>query len=137
MILNSPISGEVSEFTDENGNKGVRIVSDDEWIYAPGDAVVTSISDDLNSVELLTDDGLNVRIRIGSADIPKEKIIGYVSADDKVKSGDLLLEFDKYGIQRLDLDSTITLTVLNSADFFDVLVLKKETDSKEALVSVI
>ena len=137
MILNSPISGEVSVFTDENGNKGVRIVSDDEWIYAPGDAVVTSISDDLNSVELLTDDGLNVRIRIGSADIPKEKIIGYVSADDKVKSGDLLLEFDKYGIQRLDLDSTITLTVLNSADFFDVLVLKKETDSKEALVSVI
>ncbi len=94
-------------------------------LYSPVDAKVVSISDTLHAVNLLTDSGVELLIHIG---IDTVKLKGKyfkkaVSADDRIKKGDLLIEFDINKIKQEGYKLTTPMVITNS-DEFEIEVIK-------------
>ncbi len=56
--------------------------------------------------------------------------IGYVEVGDKVKMGDLLLEFDEENIKAEGYDITTPIVITNTSSFLDVIPLQVTTARK-------
>ena len=110
---------------------GVGIIPEKEWVVAPFDGVVESVTESKHAVGLASDTGIEMLIHVG---VDTVKMLGdgfelYVSEGARVKKGQKLLAFSKAKIAAAGYPDTVAVLVTNSDDFGKV-DIKKTGDVK-------
>ncbi len=129
----SPVEGEavpvknVSDptFGDEILGKGIAIKPARGRAVAPVDGTVTVLMDSSHAVSLLTDSGAEILVHVGLDTIRLEGrfFTAHAKVGDRVKAGDLLLEFDPDAIREAGYDTIVPVVVLNSGDYTSIEML--------------
>lgn len=146
--VSSPIEGEVvllenvadSTFSSGIMGKGIAIKPKNGRLYSPCDGEVIATFKSKHAIGLLTKDDIEILIHIGIDTISLEGkyFENYVSKGTKVNKGDLLAEFDLEKIVAAGYDPIVMIIVTNSADYLDILSVKKETvEVADKLLTVI
>ena len=99
--------------------KGVCIMPLGGKIYAPFDGVVEMVFDTKHAINVKSNDGVEVLIHCG---IDTVKLAGkgfnvHVKDDDKVKAGQLILEYDKDIIARAGYSLETQVVITNTGDY--------------------
>ena len=126
-ILVSPLNGEavnlstVSDemFASKTLGDGIAIVPKDGKLYAPCDAEVVMLFETKHAIGLRTSNGAEILIHIGVNTVSMEGVgfTAFVKQNDKVKEGDLLIEFDLDAIKEKKLDPTVMVVNSNSTSY--------------------
>ncbi|WP_028042984.1 beta-glucoside-specific PTS transporter subunit IIABC [Candidatus Stoquefichus massiliensis] len=146
--LASPMSGQLMDleqvedetFSSEVIGKGIAIIPNDGKVYAPCDGKISATFDTKHAIGLTSYQGIELLIHIG---IDTVKLEGnyfreIVKKGEKVKKGDLLLEFDLDKMKRAGVDPTTMIVVTNSSDYLEVLPVKdKEVKALQQLLTII
>lgn len=122
----NPVKGEVfnvsqsvdQTFASKMMGDGVCINPSEGRVYAPFDGVVASIFPTGHAVTLTSDDGINVLIHVGvdTVSLDGAGFAKHVKDGDKVKTGDLLIEFDPDLIKSKGLSDQTMVIVMDSDD---------------------
>ena len=125
--IKSPLSGKVialSEIDDPvfaggaMGN-GIAIEPTDNKVYAPFDGEIEFIAESKHAIGLKSEDGVELLIHVGMDTVQMDGK-GFdvkVKANEKVKAGELLLEFDKEVIQKAGYSLITPVVITNSFEF--------------------
>nr|WP_295675772.1 beta-glucoside-specific PTS transporter subunit IIABC [uncultured Intestinibacter sp.] len=125
--IKSPLSGKVialSEIDDPvfsggaMGN-GIAIEPTDNKVYAPFDGEIEFIAESKHAIGLKSEDGVELLIHVGMDTVQMDGK-GFdvkVKANEKVKAGELLLEFDKEAIQKAGYSLITPVVITNSFEF--------------------
>ena len=127
IIIPSPLDGNVIQisklsdpvFSDDVLGKGVAVLPESDRIIAPVDAVITMMFDTGHAVSLETDSGVELLIHVG-IDTVKLKGAHYTickNTDDKVKTGDTLMTFEKDAISAEGYEVVTPVVVCNPDNF--------------------
>lgn len=105
---------------------GVAVIPTVGKLFAPADAVVTSLADTKHAICLTTRGGNGVLIHIGidTVKLGGKHFTAHVNDGDSVHKGQLLIEFDLEQLQKEGYDPTISMLF---ADMPDALLLTKNT----------
>ena len=130
VTIMAPMSGRVLPLSDVQDEvfssgalgMGAAIEPDDNRVYAPADAVVDSIIDTKHAIGLTLDNGMELLIHVGMDTVKLNGAPFTVKTNvgDRVKTGDLLLEFDADAIKAAGCPLTTPIVVTNSDDFSQV-----------------
>lgn len=106
-------------FAEEMLGKGIAIQPTEGKVYAPCDATVDMMFTTGHAVSLVADCGAEVLIHVGLETVSLEGKHFTVHAQngDKVKKGDLLIEFDLEAIKAAGFDTITPMVVCNSGDY--------------------
>ena len=99
--------------------KGVGILPEIPQIFSPVNGIVKYITSTNHALIISSDDGMDVLVHVGLDTVNlKGKYFKMIALkDDRVKVGDLLLEFNLKKIRDLDFDTVIPVVVTNPKDF--------------------
>ena len=134
--LNAPVVGKAvpvcqvpdPTFAEEMLGKGIAIEPTEGKVYAPCDATVDMMFETGHAVSLIADCGAEVLIHIGleTVSLKGEHFTVHAANGDKVKKGDLLIEFDLEAIKAKGFNTITPMLVCNSSDYntFDTYVGK-------------
>lgn len=114
-------SGEVNDptFAEEMLGKGMAIKPSAGRVVAPCDANVDMMFETGHAVSLTTEGGVEMLIHVGidTVNLQGKHYTVHCKAGDKVKKGQLLIEFDKDAIAAEGYDTITPVVVCNSDDF--------------------
>ncbi len=123
-ILGSPLEGravnsaEIKDeaFGGEMLGKGMAIRPVSGKVYAPVDGTVSLVSAAKHALTIISEGGAEILIHVGIDTVSMEGMpfFVYVNAEDKVKKGDLLAEFNLNMIRAAGLDTITPIVILNS-----------------------
>lgn len=123
----SPIQGEVCDITKVNDptfsdkllGEGVAIRPENGRVVAPVDGTIATMFETKHACTIVSDQGAEILIHIGldTVNLKGEFYTAHVKDGDKVKAGDLLLEFDMAKIQEAGYDIISPVVICNSATF--------------------
>lgn len=123
----APIEGdvvsikEVSDpvFAEELLGAGVAIRPTNGKVVAPVNGTIAVMFETKHAVSIIAEDGAEILIHIGldTVNLKGEFFKSYVEANDKVKAGDLLIEFDKDQIQAAGYDVISPIIICNTAEY--------------------
>lgn len=147
-VLYAPIEGEVIElakvsdptFSEEILGKGVAIVPSVGKVYAPIDATVEMVFDTKHAISMKSESGIEILVHVGldTVTLKGEPFTEHVAAGDKVKAGDLLLEFDIEAIKNAGLEVVSPVIICNTADYSEIKTMTgKEVNTKDEVMTVI
>lgn len=135
-VIISPLKGEVKqlyEIKDEAFSKGVlgkgiAIEPKEGKVISPVDGTLTSVFPTGHAIGITSDNGVEILIHVGmdTVQLDGKYFSTKVSQGDRVKAGDLLLEFDIDAIKKEGYLLTTPVVVSNSDNYLDVI----ETDTK-------
>lgn len=121
VIAACPVNGYVRDvtkvkdevFASEAMGKGVGIVPVEGKVYAPFDGEAEVVFPTGHAIGLKSAAGLEVLIHIGIDTVKLEGkgFTAHVNAGDKVKKGDLLVEFDKEFLEKEGFDTTVVFII--------------------------
>lgn len=105
--------------------QGAAIIPSDGKLYAPFDGVVALVTDTNHAISLEGPGGCEMLIHVGleTVSLNGKYFSPKVKAGDKVKKGDLLMEFDLPAINR-DFKTITPILVTNIEDLGDIVSLK-------------
>lgn len=101
---------------------GIAIQPAAQVITAPCDGVISMIAEKSNhAIGMTLNNGVELLLHIGldTVSLNGEGFCVLVKANDKVKQGDKLMEFDKALIESKGFETTCILVVTNSDDYPD------------------
>lgn len=123
----APVAGEavaiqeVSDptFGEEILGKGIAIRPASGRVVAPCDATVDMMFDTGHAVSLIADCGAEVLIHVGldTVNLKGKHYTVHAASGDKVKKGDLLMEFDHEAIKAEGYDIITPVVICNSGDY--------------------
>ena len=126
-VILAPVAGkaipmsEVNDptFSQEILGKGAAIIPSEGRITAPADGEITMVFDTKHAISMITADKAEIIIHIGldTVQLKGQYYTAHVKAGDKVKTGDLLLEFDIDKIKEAGYDGTTPIIICNTPDF--------------------
>ena len=126
-ILVSPLNGDAVDlstvsdemFASKTLGDGIAIVPKDGKLYAPCDAEVVMLFETKHAIGLRTSNGAEILIHIGVNTVSMEGVgfTAFVKQNDKVKEGDLLIEFGLDAIKEKNLDPTVMVVNSNSTSY--------------------
>lgn len=127
MVIGAAVEGdtipitEVSDptFGQEILGKGIAILPSVGKVVAPVDGTVAILFDTKHAVSLISNDGIEILVHIGidTVALKGEHFTTYVKSDDKVKKGDLLIEFDIEKIKAAGYQVVTPIVICNTADY--------------------
>lgn len=130
-VLFSPIEGrtvsisEVSDptFSQEMLGKGVAIVPDVGRVVSPVDGTVEMVFDTKHAISITSDTGIQILIHVGidTVSLKGAPFKAYVRTGDRVKVGDLMLEFNVEAIKKAGLNTITPVIICNSYDYKKVI----------------
>lgn len=99
--------------------EGVAIIPADGRVVAPFAGEVASLFETKHAIGLLGDNGIEVLIHVGidTVKLDGKPFTAHVQVGDKVKAGDLLLEFDREAIIAAGFDLATPIIISNSDSF--------------------
>lgn len=128
--VKSPLNGivvplkEVSDPVFSGGvlGEGVAVLPMDGKVYAPADGVVSAVMDTGHAVGLTADNGAEILIHVGleTVNLKGEGFCLHCNMGDRVKAGDLLLEWDIALLKEKGYDVITPVLISNTADFISV-----------------
>ena len=145
--IKSPISGKVIELSKVNDpvfssgamGKGIAIEPADNKVYAPFNGTVQFVADTKHAIGLLSEDGVEVLIHVGMDTVKckEEALMLRLQINSKVKSGDLLLEFDRSAIEKEGY-SLITPVVITNGDNYEenILCINEEIKNGKSIINL-
>lgn len=106
-------------FGEEILGKGIAIQPSEGKVFAPCDATVDMMFETGHAVSLVADCGAEILIHVGldTVNLKGEHYNVIAKNGDKVKKGDLLLEFDMDAIKAAGYDIITPVVICNSADY--------------------
>ncbi len=129
-VLKAPLAGktipmsEVSDptFGQEILGKGVAIIPSVGKVVAPIDGTVEMIFDTKHAISMSSDSGIQLIIHVGldTVTLKGEPFTTHVEAGQKIKAGELLLEFDIEAIRTAGLDTVTPIVICNSGDYKEI-----------------
>lgn len=128
VSIDSPLTGEavpLSEtgdpaFAAEALGKGIAVKPSEGKVFAPCDATVSAVMG--HAVGLECDNGAELLIHVGidTVNLDGKHYTGHVEDGQRVKAGDLLLEFDIAAIEQEGYKTITPVIVTNSDDYADI-----------------
>ncbi|MEH7180115.1 PTS sugar transporter subunit IIA [Neobacillus vireti] len=111
-----------SLFSTGTVGKGVAIEPEEGKVYSPVSGVVTTQSPTEHTVGVTFNNGAEVLIFIGvdTVNLNGQFFIQYVKQGDKVKPGDLLIEFDTNNIKASGYQTTTPVVITNQEEYLDI-----------------
>lgn len=129
-LIHAPIEGkavpisQVSDptFGEEILGKGIAIIPSVGRVVAPEDGTINIMFETKHAISMTTTEGAEILIHIGldTVKLNGQYFTAHIQANDKVKAGDLLLEFDIEKIQEAGYDIISPIVICNTADYKDV-----------------
>ena len=129
-ILSSCIVGEAIPLSSVNDEvfasgalgKGIAVIPEKGVLYAPANGKIETIFSTGHAVGMTTDQGAEILMHIGinTVEMNGEGFKNHVSDGQKVKKGDILVEFDLDKIVAAGYDPTTMMIITNSDTFSDV-----------------
>lgn len=126
----APVKGEVvaiSEVSDptfgeEILGKGVAIKPSTGRVVSPVNGVISIMFDTGHAVSILSDQGAEILVHVGldTIKLDGKYYTTHKKAEDKVKAGDLLMEFDIEGIKAAGFDVITPVVICNTPDYAQV-----------------
>ena len=130
ILIGSPIEGEAVSikevndptFSQEILGKGIAIKPSKGRVVAPVDGEIALIFETKHAISLATEQGVEILIHVGldTVNLKGEHFTAHVKAGDKVKAGDLLVEFDAEKISEAGYDTITPMVICNTADFSEI-----------------
>lgn len=146
-VIVSPIKGDVlplSEVKDEVFSqgllgKGVAIEPKEGKVVAPVDGTLTTLFPTHHALGITSDNGAEILIHVGMDTVQLEGkcFTPKVKQGERVKAGQVLLEFDIKGIKEAGYHVTTPVIVSNSDNYLDIIGTdKKDINTEEDLLTV-
>ena len=136
--IKSPLEGELIALNEVNDpvfaggamGRGAAVRSPKGKVVAPFDGEITVFFDTHHAIGMKSDDGIEILIHVGmdTVKLKGEHFSPKKSQGDRVKSGDVLLEFDEAAIKKAGYDTTTPIVVTNATEFGAITV---ELNGKE------
>ncbi len=131
VVVASPLTGRAMPmsavpdpvFASGAMGKGVAVEPSVGKVVAPFDGTVVTVLPSKHAVGLISSDGIELLIHVGidTVQLKGEHYTSHVAARQKVKKGDLLIEFDIDAIKAAGYSTVTPVIVTNSKKFSDVL----------------
>lgn len=125
-VLNSPAVGKVQTlenvadpvFAQKVMGEGFGVVPNNEKIYSPITATVTSVFKTKHAIGLKTDDGLEVMVHMGldTVELNGEPFEIKVNEGDKIEANTLIATMDLNKVKDAGKDTVVLTIVTNTAD---------------------
>ncbi len=131
------VSDEV--FKNEVIGKGIGILPELPAIYSPVNGIVKYIPKTKHAVLIQSEDGVQVLVHIGldTVNLKGQFFKLFVQKNDKVKVGELLLQFNLKAIKDLGYSIVTPVVITNSSEYSRIEVTRKERISvSDCLISV-
>ena len=129
-VLAAPVQGKavaISEVSDptfgqEILGKGVAIIPSVGRVVSPVDGTVEMVFDTKHAISIVSDSGIQILIHVGldTVSLKGAPFKEYVEAGQKVKTGDLMLEFDIAAIQAAGLETITPIVICNTEDYKEI-----------------
>lgn len=133
----SPLNGKIinlkdvsdKAFASEALGKGVAIIPEEGKLYSPVDGTIAAAFPTGHALGLTTANGAEILIHIGfdTVSLNGKYFNVKVQAGDKVKKGDLLVEFNVKEIKEEGFDITTPIVVTNHYDFSDLKISNEKS----------
>ena len=147
-VVLSPIEGKAVSlnqvndvtFSEEIMGKGAAIIPTVGRAVAPVDGTVSALFETKHAIGLTADNGAEILIHIGldTVKLGGKHFKAHVKSGDKVKAGDLLVEFDIKAIQEEGYETITPVLVTNVDSYNDVLALiDKDVNEKDELIKAV
>lgn len=109
-------------FSQEILGKGVAIIPSRGRIVAPADGILTVVFETKHAISITTDKGAEIIVHVGldTVNLKGEHYTAFKNQGDRVKAGDLLLEFDMEAIKAAGYDVITPVIVCNTPDYPDM-----------------
>lgn len=106
-------------FAEELLGKGIAVEPTEGKIFAPCDATVDMMFETGHAVSLVADFGAEILIHVGleTVSLKGKHFTIHAANGDKVKKGDLLIEFDLEAIKAEGFNTITPMLVCNSGDY--------------------
>ena len=127
LVLYSPMSGKLLRLEDVEDEvfsggvlgDGIAVEPTEGKLFAPCDGTVEDAADTGHAVSMISDSGCEILLHIG---IDTVKLSGKffdvkIKSGQKVRKGDLLIEFDADKIREAGYKITSPIVILNSDDY--------------------
>ena len=118
------VSAEISDptFGEEMLGKGMAIKPAVGKVYAPVNGTVGMVFETKHAISLVSEGGAEILIHVGldTVSLNGAPFTIHVSADDTVKKGDLIAEFDMEAIKAAGLETITPVIICNSDDFKEI-----------------
>ncbi|MCY8181297.1 beta-glucoside-specific PTS transporter subunit IIABC [Bacillus paralicheniformis] len=142
----SPVIGQMISLSDVEDDifsskvmgEGIAIIPSKGELYAPVDGEISLLFETNHALGMKTANGVEVLFHIGIDTVQLEGkfFTPLVQAGDKVKAGDLLIQFDLEKIKEAGYDP-VTLAVITNTDQYDIKVTQlKEVNRQDTLMVV-
>ena len=128
--ISSPLNGTLIPLNEVNDpvfgggamGRGAAVKNPDGKVFSPFDGEITVFFPTHHAIGLKSDDGIELLIHVGmdTVKLNGECFTPKAEAGDKVKRGQLLLEFDPKGITKAGYETTTPVVVTNNQDFGDI-----------------
>ncbi len=146
-VIVSPIKGDVVELANIKDEvfskgllgKGLAIEPKEGKVVAPVSGVVTTLFPTYHALGITSDNGAEILIHVGMDTVQLEGkcFTPKVKQGERVKAGQVLLEFDIKGIKEAGYPVTTPVIVSNSDNYLDIIGTdKKDIDREEDLLTV-
>lgn len=109
-------------FSQEILGKGVAIIPSKGRIVAPADGILTVVFETKHAVSITTPEGAEIIVHVGldTVNLKGEHYTAYKKQGDKVKAGELLLEFDMAAIKEAGYEVITPVLVCNTPNYPDM-----------------
>lgn len=99
--------------------RGIAILPSDGEVYSPVNGIVSKLFHTHHAIGITSDQGVEVLIHIGldTVKLNGELFNAHIREGDRVRSGDLLLTFDREELLRRHFDITTPVIIANSDDY--------------------
>lgn len=134
IFIKSPIEGEAKDLAEVNDKvfsegimgKGVAVVPSFGKVVAPFDGTIEALFNTKHAIGLISNDGVEVLIHIGldTVNLEGKYFTAHIEKGQKVKAGDLLVEFDIAGIKSEGYDVITPVLITNVEEYKDILLSK-------------
>jgi len=148
IIVSSPVNGRkvnLSKVNDETfakeiAGKGMAVEPADGKITAPFDGEVVTVFRTKHVIGLRSSEGVELMIHIGidTVELEGKHFTAHVTDGDVVKTGDLLMEFDKQAIEAAGYETVVPVIVTNTGNYLDIIASEEGTvESGQPLFTVL
>ena len=127
-------------FSDGIMGKGAAILPSAGRVVAPVNGVVSALFKTKHAIGILSDAGTEILIHVGldTVKLEGEYFTAHVQTGQKIKTGDLLIEFDMEAIKAKGYDVITPVVITNTADYKEVFsMVDCKVKEKDELIKVI